>query len=350
MKGKCELLVSDFDYDLPTELIAQYPAAQRDASRMMVLNRKSGEINHTHFKNILDYLEEGDLLVFNETKVFPARLFGRRVKTGGKLEVLLLDEKEPCTWEALVRPGRHAREGEEIIFGEALRAVIGERTDSGGRIINFLVEDKQEFWDQLFKIGKMPLPPYIKRPAEEMDRERYQTVYARSLGSAAAPTAGLHFTEEILGQLKDKGVQFAFVVLHVGLGTFRPVHVPKVEDHLMHAEFWRLDAHNASLINEARQNGRRVIAVGTTTVRLLESVAGDDGTVGAGEGWTSIFIYPGFRFRVIDGLVTNFHLPCSTLLMLVCAFAGYNKVLPAYREAVEKSYRFFSYGDAMLIL
>lgn len=342
--------VSDFDYDLPTELIAQYPAAQRDASRMLVLDKKSGEIKHTHFKNILQYLEEGDLLVFNETKVFPARLLGRRVKTGGKIEVLLLEEKEPGTWEALVRPGRHARQGEEITFGEGLRAIIGERTNSGGRVINFLSRDQQEFWDQLFKIGKIPLPPYIKRPAEEMDRERYQTVYARSLGSVAAPTAGLHFTEEILEQLKDKGVQFAFVVLHVGLGTFRPVHVQRVEDHQMHAEFWRLDPHNAALINDARQSGRRVIAVGTTTVRLLESVAQEDGTVGPGEGWTSIFIYPGFHFRVIDGLITNFHLPCSTLLMLVCAFAGYDKVMPAYREAVEKGYRFFSYGDAMLIL
>ena len=344
------MLVSDFDYDLPTELIAQYPAAQRDASRMMVLNKTSGKITHTNFKDILDYLEEGDLLVFNETKVFPARLYGRRAKTGGKIDVLLLEENEPGTWETLVRPGRHARQGEEIVFGEGLRAVVGERTESGGRVISFLVEDKQEFWDQLFKYGKVPLPPYIKRPAEKMDRKRYQTVYARSLGSAAAPTAGLHFTEEILEQLKDKGVQFAFVVLHVGLGTFRPVHVPRVEDHLMHAEFWRLDTHNAALINDARQNGRRVIAVGTTTVRLLESVVDEDGTVGAGEGWTSIFIYPGFHFRTIDGLITNFHLPCSTLLMLVCAFAGYDKVMPAYREAVKKSYRFFSYGDAMLII
>ena len=342
--------VSDFDYELPTDLIAQYPASERDTSRMLVLNRTSGNTTHANFKNVLDYLEAGDLLVFNETKVFPARLFGKRVTTGGKLEVLLLNEKEPGTWEALVRPGRHAREGEEIIFGEGLRAVIGERTDSGGRIIKFLTSDQQEFWDQVFKIGEVPLPPYIKRPAEEMDKDRYQTVYARSLGSAAAPTAGLHFTEEILEQLKDKGVQFAFVVLHVGLGTFRPVHVSTVEDHQMHAEFWRLDAHNAALINDARQNGRRVIAVGTTTVRLLESVAQEDGTVQAGEGWTRIFIYPGYHFRVIDGLVTNFHLPCSTLLMLVCAFAGYDQVIQAYREAVEKRYRFFSYGDAMLIL
>jgi S-adenosylmethionine:tRNA ribosyltransferase-isomerase len=344
------LLVSDFDYDLPAELIAQYPAPRRDASRMLALDRKSGVISHRYFKDILDYLKEGDLLVFNETKVFPARLLGRRVKSGGKLELLLLKEKSPCLWEALARPGRHAREGEEIAFGDDLRAIVGERTESGGRLITFLCADRREFWEKLFKAGKIPLPPYIKRPTEEMDRERYQTVYARSLGSAAAPTAGLHFTEEILAQLKDKGVQSAFVVLHVGLGTFRPVHVPRVEEHRMHAEFWRLDAHNAALINDARQSGRRVIAVGTTTVRLLESVGEKDGVVHPGEGWTSIFIYPGFRFQVIDGLVTNFHLPCSTLLMLVCAFAGYERVMLAYRAAVEERYRFFSYGDAMLIL
>lgn len=342
--------VSDFDYNLPSELIAQYPAAQRDAARMMVLNRRSGEIAHTNFKNILGFIEEGDLLVFNETRVLPARLFGKRVKTGGKLEALLLEEKEPGTWEALVRPGRHARQGEEVIFGDVLRAVVGERTASGGRFIKFLIKDQQEFWEQVYKIGEVPLPPYIKRPAEEMDKDRYQTVYARSLGSAAAPTAGLHFTEEILAQLKGKGVQFAFVILHVGLGTFRPVHVQKLEEHQMHAEFWKLNQANADLINKAKREGRRIIAVGTTSVRLLESVAGDDGTVQAGEGWTNIFIYPGFHFRVIDGLVTNFHLPSSTLLMLVCAFAGYNNVMSAYRKAVEKEYRFFSYGDAMLIL
>ncbi|MDD2555410.1 MAG: tRNA preQ1(34) S-adenosylmethionine ribosyltransferase-isomerase QueA [Syntrophaceticus sp.] len=342
--------VSDFDYNLPPELIAQYPAVQRDAARMMAVNRSSGEIVHTNFKSIPDYLQEGDLLVFNETRVFPARLFGKRVKTGGKLEALLLEEKEPGIWEALVRPGRHARQGEEVIFGDSLQAVIGEGTASGGRFIKFPTQDQQEFWEQVYKIGKVPLPPYIKRPAEEMDKDRYQTVYARSVGSAAAPTAGLHFTEEILEQLQDKGVQFAFVVLHVGLGTFRPVHAQKVEEHQMHAEFWRLDQANADLINKAKREGRRIIAVGTTSVRLLESVAAEDGTVQPGEGWTSIFIYPGFQFRVIDGLVTNFHLPCSTLLMLVSAFAGYNNVMSAYREAVEQEYRFFSYGDAMLIL
>lgn len=342
--------VNDFDYNLPPELIAQYPAAQRDAARMMVLNRRSGETAHANFKNIINHLEEGDLLVFNETRVLPARLFGKRVTTGGKLEALLLNEKEPGSWDALVRPGRHARQGEEVIFGDALRAVIGERIASGGRVVKFLTRDQQEFWEQVFKIGEVPLPPYIKRHAEEMDKERYQTVYARSLGSAAAPTAGLHFTEEILEQLKRKRVQFAFVVLHVGLGTFRPVHAQKVEEHQMHAEFWRLDQANADLINKAKREGRRIIAVGTTSVRLLESVAEDDGTVKAGEGWTNIFIYPGYHFRVIDGLVTNFHLPCSTLLMLVCAFAGYNNVMSAYRKAVEKEYRFFSYGDAMLIL
>lgn len=344
------MLVSDFDYNLPPELIAQYPTAQRDAAQMMVVNKGSGETVHTKFKNISDYLQAGDLLVFNETRVFPARLFGKRVRTGGKLEALLLEEKEPGIWEALVRPGRHARQGEEVIFGDELRAVVGERTASGGRYIKFLIQDQQEFWEQVYKIGKVPLPPYIKRSAEEMDKERYQTVYARAVGSAAAPTAGLHFTKEVLDQLQEKGVQFAFIVLHVGLGTFRPVHAQKVEEHRMHAEFWRIDQANAALINKAKRDERRIIAVGTTSVRLLESVAAEDGTVRPGEGWTSIFIYPGFHFRVIDGLVTNFHLPCSTLLMLVCAFAGYNNVMSAYREAVEREYRFFSYGDAMLIL
>lgn len=343
--------VDEFDYELPQELIAQYPAAERDISRLLVLDRTRGRINHSNFRKIVDYLREGDLLVFNETKVFPARLKGQLVRSGSKLEVLLLEEKGCCCWEALVKPGKRAKEGEVVTFGDGqLQAVICERTEEGGRIIKFSSRDQAEFWDQVYKIGEIPLPPYIRRPAEEMDKERYQTVYARSLGSAAATTAGLHFTEEILNELQAKGVEFAFVLLHVGLGTFRPVRVERVEDHRMHAEYWKLDAVNALKINRAKQEGRRVIAVGTTSVRLLESAAKEQEELQEGEGRTRLFIYPGFQFRVVDGLITNFHLPRSTLLMLVCAFGGYEHVMNAYREAVQQNYRFFSYGDAMLIL
>lgn len=343
--------VDEFDYELPQELIAQYPAAKRDISRLLVLDKTTGRVNHANFREIVDYLREGDLLVFNETKVFPARLKGELVKTGKNLEVFLLEEKEHCVWEALVKPGKRAKEGEVVAFGDGLlQAVIGERTEEGGRIINFNCRDQAEFWNSVFKIGEVPLPPYIKRPVEEMDKERYQTIYARSLGSAAAPTAGLHFTEDVLNKLQAKGIEFAFVLLHVGLGTFRPVRVDRVEDHQMHAEYWKLDAVNALKINRARQEGRRVIAVGTTSVRLLESAAREQAELQEGEGRTRLFIYPGFHFRVVDGIMTNFHLPRSTLLMLVCAFGGYGHVMNAYREAVNLHYRFFSYGDAMLIL
>lgn len=343
--------VDDFDYYLPEELIAQYPAPQRDASRLLVLDRESGKTTHTKFCQIGDYLVPGDLLVLNETKVFPARLLGRRETTGGKLEVLLLEEKSPGTWEVLVNPGRRARIGETIVFGDgSLKCIIGERTEEGGRVATFPEIDEEQFWEKVFRFGKVPLPPYIKREDERLDRERYQTVYARSLGSVAAPTAGLHFTEEILRELREKGVQTASVLLHVGLGTFRPVRVDLVEEHQMHAEYWKVEPTAADLINRAHQEGRRVIAVGTTTARVLESVAQADGIIRPGEGWTRIFIYPGFSFRVLDGLVTNFHLPKSTLLMLVSAFAGRTQILNAYREAVDKKYRFFSYGDAMLII
>jgi len=343
--------VDDFDYYLPEELIAQYPAPQRDASRLLVLDRESGKTIHTNFHQIGNYLVPGDLLVLNETRVFPARLLGKRETTGGKLEVLLLEEKFPGTWEVLVNPGRRARTGETIVFGDgSLRCVLGERTQNGGRIAVFPDVDEKQFWDALFRLGRVPLPPYIKRQDESLDRERYQTVYARSLGSAAAPTAGLHFTEELLRELQEKGVQTTNVLLHVGLGTFRPVRVDLVEEHQMHAEYWKVEQAAADQINKAHQEGRRIIAVGTTTVRVLESVAQDDGIVRPGEGWTRIFIYPGFTFRVIDGLITNFHLPKSTLLMLVSAFAGRDQILQAYREAVDRKYRFFSYGDAMLIL
>lgn len=344
--------VSDFDYDLPTELIAQYPAPKREDARLMVLDRKTGKIEHAFFPSIVEYLREGDVLVLNETKVFPARLYGKRTDTGGKLEVFLLNEKEPNIWEALVRPGRRAREGLFILFGNGeLKARIGKNTDTGGRIIEFFTENNERsVWDAISEIGEIPLPPYIKRPADQSDKERYQTVYARSIGSVAAPTAGLHFTKELLNRIENKGVRLAYVLLHVGIGTFRPVNVENVEEHKMHAEFWMLREPEAALINKTRQKGGRVIAVGTTTVRVLESAADADGKVKAGKGWTSLFIYPGYQFHAVDALITNFHLPRSTLLMLICAFAGKEFVINAYKEAVERKYRFFSYGDAMLII
>lgn len=343
--------VKDFDYHLPPELIAQYPAPHREDSRLLILHQDSGEIEHRFFPALVEYLKSGDVLVLNETKVFPARLLGKRADTGGKLEVVLLEEKEPDTWEVLVRSGRRAREGLTVLFGNGtLKAEMGRKTETGGRILRFFARNHLELWGKIFEIGKVPLPPYIKRPAEPLDNERYQTVYARSIGSVAAPTAGLHFTPQLLGKIEKKGVQLAFVVLHVGLGTFRPVRVDEVEKHQMHAEFWGLGDSAATLINEARCAGGRVIAVGTTVVRVLETVSKEDGSVKPGRGWTRLFIYPGYRFRVINGLVTNFHLPRSTLLMLVCAFAGREQVLRAYQEAVEREYRFFSYGDAMLII
>ncbi|MDH7578972.1 MAG: tRNA preQ1(34) S-adenosylmethionine ribosyltransferase-isomerase QueA [Bacillota bacterium] len=341
--------VSDFDYHLPPGLIAQYPAPQRESSRLLVLRRETGEIAHTIFSAIPEYFEPGDVLVLNETKVFPARLIGKRAGTGGRFEVVLLEEKEPGIWEALVRPGRRARPGVRLIFGEGeLQAEIGDRTEAGGRVLKF--SPSPDFWEKIFQVGEVPLPPYIKRKPEEIDRTRYQTVYARTLGSVAAPTAGLHFTPELLHEIEQKGVHFAFTLLHVGLGTFRPVKVEEVEEHQMHAEYWRLEETAANLINEALRSGKRVIAVGTTVARVLESAAAAGGCVKPGEGWTRLFIYPGYRFRIIDGLITNFHLPRSTLLMLICAFAGRERVLRAYREAVARRYRFFSYGDAMLII
>ncbi|MGB9791217.1 MAG: tRNA preQ1(34) S-adenosylmethionine ribosyltransferase-isomerase QueA [Thermacetogeniaceae bacterium] len=343
--------VEEFDYHLPPELIAQYPPPRRGDSRLLVLDRSTGEIEHRFFPAVKDYLRPGDVLVLNKTKVFPARLYGRRGDTGGRVEVVLLREKEPLVWEALVRPGRRAREGVWILFGNGeLKAEVLERTDAGGRILRFATIAGENFWELIFRLGEVPLPPYIKRRAGELDKERYQTVYAQAVGSVAAPTAGLHFTEELLAELQLKGVRIAFVLLHVGLGTFRPVRVENVEEHTMHEEFWQVEADAARLINEARSAGGRIVAVGTTSVRVLESAAAEDGTVTPGEGWTRLFIYPGYRFKAVDCLITNFHLPRSTLLMLVCAFAGRELVLRAYNEAVALKYRFFSYGDAMLIL
>ncbi len=344
--------VSSFDYDLPLELIAQYPVPERQDARLLVLGRSTGKIEHGRFSDLLDYLGPGDLLVLNETRVFPARLYGRRVDTGGRLEVMLLHERQTGIWETLVQPGRRALPGVSIIFGDgSLQAEVVERTSEGGRLLHFTPGDRKHFWEQVYALGEVPLPPYIRRQPEQSDRERYQTVYARVTGSVAAPTAGLHFTPELLEQARERGVRTAFVLLHVGLGTFRPVRVEDVEAHPMHEEYYRLGQSEADLINETRRRGRRIVAVGTTTVRVLESAAVDaDGLIAAGEGWTRLFIYPGYRFQAVDGLVTNFHLPRSTLLMLVSAFAGQDRVLQAYQEAVGRRYRFFSYGDAMLII
>jgi S-adenosylmethionine:tRNA ribosyltransferase-isomerase len=360
--------VSSFDYDLPPELIAQHPAPERQDARLLVLQRATGAISHRCFDDLPDYLELGDLLVLNETRVFPARLYGRaypagarsagerppdgsQASVGGKLEVLLLSEQQPGCWRALVQPGRRALPGGTISFGDgALQAEVLERTPEGGRLLRFTPGDPQHFWEQVHALGEVPLPHYIRRRPERSDRERYQTVYARVTGSVAAPTAGLHFTQALLDRIRERGVRTAFVLLHVGLGTFRPVSVEDVEVHQMHEEFYRLGPAEASLINETRSRGGRIIAVGTTTVRALESAAAADGSIAAGEDWTRLFIYPGYRFRIVDGLVTNFHLPRSTLLMLVSAFAGQDQVLEAYRSAVAERYRFFSYGDAMLII
>lgn len=343
--------VDEFDYHLPPELIAQYPLPQREDSRLLVLDRSTGKIEHRFFPAVKDYLKPGDVLVLNKTKVFPARLYGKREDTGGWIEVVLLREIEHLVWEALVRPGRRARKGVKVLFGNGeLKAEVLDRTESGSRIFRFMINGSENFWDMIFRLGEVPLPPYIKRKAGELDKERYQTVYAQALGSVAAPTAGLHFTRELLAELQQNDVKIAFVLLHVGLGTFRPVRVENVEEHTMHEEFWRVEAEAAQIINRARAEGGRIVAVGTTSVRVLESAAAEDGTVLPGEGWTRLFIYPGYRFKAVDCLITNFHLPRSTLLMLVCAFAGRELVLRAYNEAVAQKYRFFSYGDAMLIL
>lgn len=338
--------VKDFYYDLPQELIAQDPLEDRSSSRLLVLDKETGETSHHIFKEIVDYLNPGDCLVINDTKVIPARLIGAREGTGAKIEVLLLKRKENNVWETLVKPGKKARPGTRIVFGEGL--LVGEVIDvveEGNRLIKFEYEGIfEEILDQL---GEMPLPPYITHKLQ--DKNRYQTVYAKHEGSAAAPTAGLHFTPELLEQVKEMGVNIAHVTLHVGLGTFRPVKVDDVEKHHMHSEFYIVEEDQAKLINDTKKNGGRVIAVGTTSCRTLESATGEDGIVKATSGWTEIFIYPGYRFKCIDALITNFHLPESTLLMLVSALAGKEKIMHAYEVAVQERYRFFSFGDAMFI-
>lgn len=338
--------VKDFDYELPEELIAQDPLEDRSASRLMVLDRESGEVRHRHFRDILEYLNPGDCLVLNNTRVIPARLYGVREETQAKIEVLLLKRGADDVWETLVKPGKKAKPGTKIIFGGGqLIGEVLEIAEEGSRLIKFHYEGI--FEEVLDALGQMPLPPYIKHRLK--DKNRYQTVYARHDGSAAAPTAGLHFTEELLQEAKEKGVEIAEVTLHVGLGTFRPVKTENVLDHHMHSEFYQISAEAAHTINRARANGHRVIAVGTTSTRTLESAADENGLLHETSGWTEIFIYPGYRFKVIDALITNFHLPQSTLIMLVSALAGREHVLDAYRTAVKERYRFFSFGDAMFI-
>ena len=337
---------SDFYYDLPKELIAQSPLSDRSASRLMHLSLKDGSIEHRHFTDILDYLKEGDCLVINDTKVIPARLYGHKEDTGAVIEILLLKRKENDIWECLVKPGKKARPGAKISFGDGcLKGEIIDVVEEGNRLIKFTYEGI--FEEILDRLGEMPLPPYITMKLE--DKNRYQTVYAKHEGSAAAPTAGLHFTKELLEQVKEKGVKIAHVTLHVGLGTFRPVKVEDVTEHHMHSEFYVVEPEQAELINQTKKNGGRVISVGTTSCRTLESASGEDGTLKAGSGWTDIFIYPGYHFKMIDGLITNFHLPESTLLMLVSALAGKERIMHAYEEAVKEKYRFFSFGDAMFI-
>ncbi len=336
---------SDFDFYLPEELIAQTPLEKRDTSRLLHLDKQTGEIEHKHFYDIKQYLHEGDCLVLNDSRVLPARLIGAR-PTGGTVELVLLKDLGDNRWECLSRPGRKTKPGQELVFGNGeLTAVVEEVTLGGNRIVNFSYEGI--FLEILERLGKMPLPPYIKE--ELQDSERYQTVYSKELGSAAAPTAGLHFTKELLAEIADMGVKICYVTLHVGLGTFRPVKADKIEDHEMHSEFCIVPEETAETVNVVKRAGGRVIAVGTTSCRTLESFTTEDGTLQATSGWTNIFIYPGYKFKCIDALITNFHLPESTLIMLVSALAGRENILNAYNTAVKERYRFFSFGDAMMI-
>lgn len=338
---------SDFYYDLPKELIAQTPLTQRDSSKMMVINRKSGDIYHKHFYDILDYLNDGDCLVLNNTRVLPARIYGTKKDTGAVVEFLLLNNLGNDEWEAITGPGKRAKEGAEFTFGNGiLSCVVLKVLENGNRIAKFSY-DGTNIYEVLDKIGEMPLPHYITE--ELRDKERYQTVYSKELGSAAAPTAGLHFTEDILKKLTDKGVKICYVTLHVGIGTFRPVKAENIEDHQMHSEHYHIPKETADAINATKKNGGRVIAVGTTCCRTLESVMTSQGEMKEFDDWTNIFIYPGYKFKCIDALITNFHLPESTLIMLVSAFYNREKVLEAYKIAVEEKYRFFSFGDCMLI-
>lgn len=338
--------VSDFDFDLPEELIAQHPLEKRDASRLMVLDKNTGSIEHRSFHDVAEYLNEGDTLVLNNTRVMPARLIGEKEETGGKIEFLLLKRVEGDKWECLAKPGKRAKIGQTFTFGEGkLKCKVVDIIEEGNRIIEFSYDGI--FEQVLDELGEMPLPPYITEKLD--DKERYQTVYSKEKGSAAAPTAGLHFTNELLEEIKAKGVNIAYLTLHVGLGTFRPVKVEDINEHIMHSEFYHLDKENADLINETKRRGNKVIAVGTTSTRTLETIGDENGFVSEQSGWTDIFIYPGYKYKVIDQLITNFHLPESTLIMLVSALAGKENVMNAYNTAVKEKYRFFSFGDSMLI-
>ncbi|WP_284139704.1 tRNA preQ1(34) S-adenosylmethionine ribosyltransferase-isomerase QueA [Virgibacillus sp. LDC-1] len=340
--------VEDFDFELPAELIAQTPLADRASSRLLVLNKETKQIEHKRFPSIKDYLKKGDCLVLNDTRVLPARLYGMKEDTGAKIEILLLHQEENDRWEVLAKPARKIKEGTVLTFGDGkLKATCTRMLEHGGRILEFSYEGI--FYEILDELGEMPLPPYIKEQLPE--KERYQTVYAKEEGSAAAPTAGLHFTQQLLHEIEEMGVTIVFITLHVGLGTFRPVSVEDIEAHAMHSEFYHMTAETADTLNKIKENGGRIISVGTTSTRTLETIARDNqGRFRATSGWTDIFIYPPFHFKAIDGLITNFHLPKSTLVMLVSALAGREPVLTAYRQAVEERYRFFSFGDAMLII
>ena len=339
--------LKDFYYFLPEELIAQEPIKKREESRLLIMKKNTRGMEHKYFKDIVNYLEKGDCLVLNDTKVIPARLYGVKQNTGGKMEFVLLKKVGQDNWEVMVKPGRRAKKGAMFVFGNnEMTAEVIEEVEGGNRIVKF--EYDGVFQNVLDRVGVMPLPPYIKK--QLIDKERYQTVYARNDGSAAAPTAGLHFTNELLERLKKKGISITYVTLHVGLGTFRPVKVDVIEEHKMHAEYFEISQDTCDIINTVKEQGKKVVAVGTTACRVLETVSDDNGKVSPTNGWTDIFIYPGYKFKIIDALITNFHLPESTLLMLVSAFAGGEYVMRAYGEAIEQKYRFFSFGDAMLII
>jgi S-adenosylmethionine:tRNA ribosyltransferase-isomerase len=344
--------LSDFKYDLPEQLIAQYPTKERGSSRMMILDRNGQKIHNDYFKNIIKYLDKGDALIVNETKVFPARLIGYKEKTNAKVEVLLLRQLEDSMWEVLVKPARKVRIGNRLIIADTVECDVIDNTVSGGRVVKFDYNgnNRQDFFELVERIGSSPLPPYIKRATEPIDKERYQTVYAKKIGAVAAPTAGLHFTEEIIDHLMDKGIKIIPIVLHVGLGTFRPVQVEDLGRHQMDSEYYEVTDDSANMINKVRENKGKIIAVGTTTVRVLETIATPDKKIKASSGWTDKFIYPPYSFKMIDGMLTNFHQSQSTLYILVCTFAGYDFTRTAYKMAIEDKYRFFSYGDAMLIL
>ena len=337
--------LTDFYYDLPQELIAQTPLEKRDSSKLLMLNKETGEVSHEVFSNIVDYLEKGDCLVLNDSRVLPARLLGVREDTGSPMEFLLLTRREQDVWEVIVRPGKRAKIGRRFVFGDELKAEVLDIVNDGNRLVRF--EYDGLFENVLDRLGEMPLPPYITEKLK--DKERYQTVYSEHEGSAAAPTAGLHFTKELLKKIEDKGVSIAYVTLHVGLGTFRPVKADVIEEHKMHSEFYVLDEKNAEIINNAKKNGGKIVAVGTTSTRTLETIADENGFLKPSTGWTDIFIYPPYKFKAVDRLITNFHLPESTLLMLVSSLAGRENILNAYKIAIENRYRFFSFGDAMFI-